>query len=426
MIYYSTKLKTHANSLPEAAFEGMASDGGLFVPEYFPYIDYERLKKKNADFKEVAYTISEEFLAGAYTESIISDIIEECYPFDAPLKELSERLSILELFHGPTFAFKDFGARYMAALFTRVAKERGEEVTILAATSGDTGSAVASAFHNREGVKVILLYPQDKVSAIQKQQLISYDNNVKALEVKGTFDDCQAIVKKAFADDSLKQLKKLSSANSINIARLIPQSFYYASAYVQSASEHINVIVPSGNFGNLTAGLYAKETGVPVKQFIAAVNENKVIPEYLSTGVYTPKPSVATLANAMDVGNPSNFERILHLFSGKHESVLKAIRSYSISDDRIKNTIGAVFEKFSYTVCPHTACGIESFNLQDETEKWIVLATAHPAKFADIVEPVIEQKIELPEQLKKIQDLAGNYEVVENDYQAIKERIIGF
>ncbi|RMG80878.1 MAG: threonine synthase, partial [Bacteroidetes bacterium] len=318
-----------------------------------------------------------------------------------------EEKYILELFHGPSLAFKDFGARFMSQLMSYFKGADEKELVILVATSGDTGGAVAAGFYKTPGIKVVILYPSGKVSALQEKQLTTLGENITALEVRGTFDDCQALVKKAFLDPDLNQNIRLSSANSINIARLIPQSFYYFEAYkqVQTNGDKIVFSVPSGNFGNLTAGLFAKEMGLPIHHFIAATNANDVVPEYLKSGVFTPRPSVPTISNAMDVGNPSNFARMLDLKCSTWNILKEEISGYSFSDDQTREAIKTVYDKYKYIIDPHGAVGylaLEAYQKKNKGTKGIILETAHPSKFIDEVEQVLSQKVDIPERLSSL------------------------
>jgi len=408
MKYYSTNNKNNIVSFKEAVLKGIADDGGLFMPSEFPKLPVEFIQNisKNS-FKEISFTVAKNLLSGDLPDDILYKIINSAINFDAPLVPLDERTNILELFHGPTLAFKDFGARFMAETMSYLNKNSDKEIVILVATSGDTGRAVANGFYKVDGIKVVLLYPGGKVSRIQEQQLTTLGENITALEVDGTFDDCQRLVKQAFPDKQLTGKLTLSSANSINIARLIPQSFYYFNAYAQVIKNKQRVIisVPSGNFGNLTAGLIAKEMGLPVSHFIAAVNANDVFPNYIGTSVFTPKPSVKTLSNAMDVGNPSNFTRILDMYGHKHNMIKQIIYSASFSDEQTKEAMKEVYTKYNYVMDPHGAVGYLALQKYINEKKLsdyagIILETAHPSKFGDIAESVINKNIEIPGRLK--------------------------
>lgn len=408
MNFYSTNNKNNVVSFKHAVLNGIADDGGLFMPAELPKLPDSFIQNiSNLSFNDISYTVANNLLSGDLPDDIITKIIHSAINFDAPVVPLDDKTGILELFHGPTLAFKDFGARFMAETMSYLNRGSDKEIIILVATSGDTGSAVANGFYKVDGIKVVLLYPGGKVSQIQEQQLTTLGENVTALEVDGTFDDCQRLVKQAFPDKQVTEKITLSSANSINIARLIPQSFYYFRAYAQVCQKKQPVIisVPSGNFGNLTAGLFAREMGLPIHKYIAATNANDVFPNYLLTSIYTAKPSVQTLSNAMDVGNPSNFARILDLYNHNHNSIKNIIYSASFSDEQTKSAMKEVYSKYNYIIDPHGAVGYLAFqkyiaeNPMDDYSG-VILETAHPSKFGDIVEDVIGKKIDIPERLK--------------------------
>ena len=423
MLYYSTKNQNIHASFREAVLNGIAPDGGLYMPIELPvqrssYID----SLQNLSFQEISFDIAKIFV-DHISDNDLHTIIERTITFDAPLVRLSDNLSVLELFHGPTLAFKDFGARFLSNTLSVLTREEDKTIVILVATSGDTGSAVAHGFYDNERIKVALLYPSGKVSQIQEQQLTTVGKNIQAFEIKGTFDDCQRLVKTAFLDNHLKRDYLLSSANSINIARLIPQTFYYFHAYAQSLKrykESIIFSVPCGNFGNLTAGIIAHKLGLPVKKFIASVNENNVFEQYVKTGIYRPKDAVKTLANAMDVGNPSNFERIMALFNRDRDELRKTIDSYRISDEQIKEGIRDVYQKFDYLIDPHGAVGYQALkeikNRSRNKNHAIILETAHPAKFLDIVSPIINRNIEIPARLDECLHKEKNSILVSENY----------
>jgi threonine synthase len=408
MKFYSTNNKNNIVSFKEAVLKGIAEDGGLFMPAEIPRLQGNFIQNiSKIPFKEISFSVAKNLLKDDLPDDVLLKIVNTAINFDAPVVPLDENTGVLELFHGPTLAFKDFGARFMAETMSYLNKDSGKEIVILVATSGDTGSAVANGFYKVDGIKVVLLYPGGKVSRIQEQQLTTLGENITALEVDGTFDDCQRLVKQAFLDKQLNGSMTLSSANSINIARLIPQSFYYFNAFAQVIKNNKPVIisVPSGNFGNLTAGLFAREMGLPAHQFIAAVNANDVFLNYIQTSVYRPKPSVKTLSNAMDVGDPSNFARILDLYGHNHNTIKEIIYSASFSDEQTRAAMKEVYLKYNYIIDPHGAVGYLAFQ-NYITEKrlsnyaGIILETAHPSKFGDIVEEVINKKIEIPERLK--------------------------
>lgn len=382
-------------------------------------------------FQEISYEVAKIFCDGEIPDRDLQMIIETALYFPAPLVELSEQLSLLELFHGPTLAFKDFGARFMALTMEYFIKNSNRELIILVATSGDTGSAVANGFFGVGGIKVVLLYPSGKVSYIQEKQLSTLDKNITALEINGTFDDCQRLVKDAFIDAELNAKLNLSSANSINIARLIPQSFYYINAYRQVKDKTMPVVisVPSGNLGNLTAGLFAKKLGLPVEKFIAATNKNNVFTEYLNTAQFIPRKSVQTLSNAMDVGNPSNLERIIELYNGDIEKIRKDIYSKSYSDEATRESIKEVFEKYNYIIDPHGAVGyqaLKQFLSSNDLKNvnGIVVETAHPAKFKDVVEDVIKHEVKMPERLTDCIEKEKKAILMEKEFSVLKEFLL--
>lgn len=421
-------ISTNGDSKPatflEAMKSGLAPDGGLYLPESVPRFDSDLLKRfQELDFTEISYEMARPYLEDEIGSGALGRVTESAFNFPIKLVEVEKGSFVLELFHGPTLAFKDFGARFMARLFSEIAKSKGEETTILAATSGDTGSAVANGFYNVPGVKVVVLYPKGKVSPLQEKQFTTLGGNITSVEVNGVFDDCQKLVKKAFLDSELNQKCNLSSANSINIARLLPQSFYYAFATAQLQKigvEYPSFSVPSGNFGNLTAGLIAKKMGVQTGSFIAATNSNDVVPNYLAGEEFQIKPSKQTISNAMDVGNPSNFFRIRHLFGENNEKVRKEIAGYSFSDAETRETIRTVFESSGYLLCPHTAVGYraaEYYREAFEGGTTVTLATAHPVKFSEVIEPVIGRKVEVPDRLKSVLQKDGSSLSIPNDYK---------
>lgn len=409
MKFYSTQGAPEGVTFLEAAETGLAPDGGLYMPDHFPKPDFEiscNPDKPVKALQEAAKRCSRPFLNESLPEAEIDKLVDHAINFDAPLVQISKNLFVLELFHGPTLAFKDFGARFMARLFSAHRSNPDTDLVILVATSGDTGGAVANGFYQLPGVQVCLLYPEGKVSDVQRKQMTTLGKNITALEVSGTFDDCQNLVKTAFSDRDLNKQMRLSSANSINIARLLPQSFYYlhASAQIQRLRGDAPVfVVPSGNFGNLTAGLFAQQMGMPVHSFVAATNRNDVVPEFLSGTEFTPRASVQTLSNAMDVGNPSNFDRIRHLFKGDDDAIRDALTGYAFDDDATLEMIRTVYDSHGYIADPHTAIG---FLAEQEYRKKvgknvpaIVLSTAHPSKFPDVVEKATGHTPETPERL---------------------------
>lgn len=407
MKYYSTNKTTPEVSLQEAVVKGLAPDKGLFMPgkiKVLPQSFYENIA--NLSFQEIAYTVADAFFGEDIEADTLKKIVYDTLNFETPLVHVNDNIYSLELYHGPTLAFKDVGGRFMARLLAYFIQKQGQkDVKVLVATSGDTGSAVANGFLGVDGIHVYVLYPKGKVSAIQECQFTTLGQNITAIEVDGTFDDCQALVKTAFLDDELNKKLNLTSANSINVARFLPQAFYYFNTYAQLAkigkAKDVVFCVPSGNFGNITAGLIAKQMGLPVKRFIAANNKNDIFLQYLNTGVYTPRPSVQTIANAMDVGDPSNFARVLDLYNHSHKSITAEISGVSYSDEQIRRTVKETFEKTGYLLDPHGACGYQALkdDLKDG-ETGVFLETAHPAKFLDTVEAIIGQSVTIPEKLQ--------------------------
>lgn len=405
MLYYSTNKKTHGSNLADAVVKGLAGDKGLFMPQSIkrlPDAFYHNIGEMT--FQEISFIIAEAFFGQDIEAAVLKKIVYDTLNFDTPVVPVSENIYSLELFHGPTLAFKDVGARFMARLLGHFIQQEKQPVNVLVATSGDTGSAVANGFLNVPGIQVYVLYPKGKVSDIQEKQFTTLGKNITALEIDGTFDDCQALVKAAFMDETLNRAMKLTSANSINVARFLPQSFYYFHAYAQLArmekADNVVFSVPSGNFGNITAGLFAKRMGLPVKRFIAANNRNDIFLHYLKTGEYTPRPSVATIANAMDVGDPSNFARVLDLY-GSHEAILRDISGVSYNDEAIGRTIADTYRTAHYLLDPHGACGYQALvdGLQ-AGETGVFLETAHPAKFKETVESIIHEPVVVPETLQ--------------------------
>lgn len=428
MNYKSTNDNNVSVNFREALLNGLAPDGGLYVPENIPELDTSFINNlENFSFREIGFEIAKKFIADEIPNEDLKKLIDESINFPAPIKEIESHSYILELFHGPTLAFKDFGARFMSAAFSYFMKD---EINILVATSGDTGSAVAGGFYKKEGINVYLLYPSNMVSKIQEQQLTTWGENITAVEVKGTFDDCQKFVKTAFTDESLKSIVKLSSANSINIARLLPQIFYYFEAYKQLKDKGKDTIitVPSGNLGNLTGGLIAKKMGLPIKKFIAATNVNDVFTQYVLNGEFKSRNVVPTLSNAMDVGNPSNLARINYIYDNDIEAIRNDIYSSSYNDEQTIDAIRQVYNETGYVLDPHGAVGylaakdyVKSLN---EEVNSIVLETAHPAKFKDAVEEAISTKVEMPERLEKFLKKKKESIVIDNHYEHFKEIIL--
>ncbi len=408
MQLYSTNNPNYKVDLKTAVLKSLAPDKGLYMPSKIDRLSDEFFKNlKNYSLSEIGFHVCANLFQDSIGAYDLWKIVNNALTFPAPVVKINDKISTLELFHGPSLAFKDFGARFMAQLMSHYNKDENKKLTILVATSGDTGGAVASGFYKTEGVEVIILYPKGKVSDIQEKQLTTLGENIYACEIEGTFDDCQALVKTAFLDDDLNDKYRLSSANSINIARLIPQSFYYFEAIKQVDNTKENIIaIPSGNFGNLTAGLLAKEMGLSIEKFIAATNENHIVPDYLSTGEYNPKPSIATISNAMDVGNPSNFVRMMELYNKDHKAVTKDISGYWTTDKHVLETIKRVYENNDYVLDPHGAIGFlaceEYIQNISKDKNYIFLETAHPCKFLDTVESVIDHKIDLPQRVKEL------------------------
>lgn len=399
MKFISTRGKSPAVTASQAILNGLAPDGGLYVPESFPEISMTSLE--NLPYSEFASRIIQPFFEGDPLFERIPEICAKSFTFDVPLHWLEENKGILELFHGPTAAFKDFGARFLSNVLEILQEGSKKELTILVATSGDTGSAVASAFYLKKGINVKVLFPEGLVSFRQEKQLTCWDANIQSYSVKGTFDDCQKLVKEAFQSKKLKKQWQLSSANSINLGRLLPQMIYYVYAalhYYARRSTYPAFIIPSGNVGNSVGAYWARECGAPLKKIVLAVNANKTIPDYLDSGVYSPRKSIPTIANAMDVGNPSNMERLIFLF--KDFNVLKEnISAYSVSDNQMRETIKRTYETRNYIICPHTAAGEWAREHFFQDEESIVVSTAHPAKFDQVVEAEIGRKIHVPDSL---------------------------
>ena len=418
MNYYSLNKISPSVTFEEAAVKGQAPDKGLYFPESIPTLSKDFIANIKACSKEeIGFTVMKPFVGESIPDDVLQHIVNETINFNFPLVKVNDNIYSLELFHGPTLAFKDVGARFMSRCLGYFNRNKNQKTTVLVATSGDTGGAVANGFLGVEGVDVIILYPSKKVSPVQELQLTTLGENITAIEIEGSFDDCQSIVKQAFADADLNNKYSLTSANSINVARCLPQQLYYFYAYQQWQHEEPPIIsVPSGNFGNICAGILAHISGLPVKHFIAACNANDVVPEFLKTGNYQPKPSVATISNAMDVGNPSNFIRILELFHQNTGDLKLQLSSTSIDDITTEETIKDVFEKYNYVLDPH---GAVAYYALEEYMEWnnnefensalpkpagIFLETAHPVKFPEIVEAVTKQKIEVPESVEYLFD----------------------
>ena len=433
MNYYSTNRSVSNVGLEEAVVKGLAEDRGLFMPERI-----ERLPQSFFDtieslsFQEMAGRVAEAFFGEDVDAAALRQIVDDTLSFDVPLVSVSDGIYALELYHGPTLAFKDVGGRFMSRLLSYFIRRQGtHEVNVLVATSGDTGSAVANGFLGVEGIHVYVLYPKGLVSPIQECQFTTLGQNITAIEVEGTFDDCQRLVKTAFLDAELNARMKLTSANSINVARFLPQSFYYFYAYAQlkrmapQQAEHMVVCVPSGNFGNITAGLFARRMGLPVKRFIAANNRNDVFFEYLQTGEYRPRPSVPTIANAMDVGDPSNFARILDLYGHSHAAIAADISGARYTDEQIADTVRTCYEATGYLLDPHGACGYRALTeLLQPGEAGVFLETAHPAKFKDTVERIVGSPVAVPQKLQEFMRGTKQSVPLKNDFDALKALLL--
>jgi len=424
------------NNAPIATFEtavrkGLAPDKGLYFPEHIEPLEASFLDAiENYSNTEIAFQSIKQFICPEIPEYDLKQIISETLSFDFPVLEIEEGISTLELFHGPTMAFKDVGARFMARCLGYFNKDNNEEVTVLVATSGDTGGAVASGFLGVKGVRVVILYPSGKVSHVQEKQLTTLGQNITALEVDGTFDDCQDIVKRAFLDDDLTEKMALTSANSINIARWMPQMFYFLFAYKQLKSKNKPIVfsVPSGNFGNICAGMLAQKLGFPFAHFIASNNANNVVERYFKTNTYSPLPSIQTISNAMDVGNPSNFVRIQKLHDNNFEALKNNLTAYSFSDEQTKEALSAIYKGSGYIADPHGAVGYlgcKSYREKNPAAQTIFLETAHPTKFLDVVEAVIPEKIALPPQIQAVIEKEKSAIYVE-DYSQFKTFLLNF
>lgn len=452
MNYYSTNRQAPDATLEEAVVKGLAADKGLFMPytiKPLPREFYDHIE--DFSFQEIAYRVADAFFGEDVPADTLKQIVYDTLSFDVPLVKVTENIYSLELFHGPTLAFKDVGGRFMARLLGYfIRKEGKKQVNVLVATSGDTGSAVANGFLGVEGIHVYVLYPKGKVSEIQEKQFTTLGRNITALEVDGTFDDCQALVKSAFMDKELNGHLQLTSANSINVARFLPQAFYYFYAYAQwkklakgqvgkltseqagssslcpLASLSPVICVPSGNFGNITAGLFGKRMGLPVKRFIAANNRNDIFYQYLRTGVYSPRPSVATIANAMDVGDPSNFARVLDLYGNSHAAISAEISGVTYTDVQIAETMREVWKKEHYLLDPHGACGFRALSEGLRPgETGIFLETAHPAKFKDTVEGIIGETIGIPEKLQAFMRGEKKSQPMSKEFVEFKKYLLG-
>jgi threonine synthase len=435
MRYYSTNKSAAVVDFKEATIKGQAPDKGLYFPETIPQVDPSLIKSlESLSNEEIAYRIITPYVGNTIDADKLQQIVKETVNFPIPLVKVTDKIFSLELFHGPTLAFKDIGARFMSRCLGYFIKDQAEKVTVLVATSGDTGGAVANGFYNVDGIEVVILYPSGKVSPVQEKQLTTLGRNIHAIEVSGTFDDCQRMVKSAFADPELTTKRFLTSANSINVARWLPQQFYYFFAYkqwIQQGSAYGNntpiVSVPSGNFGNICAGILAMQSGLPIKHFIAACNVNDIVSDYLQTQTLTPKQAVPTLSNAMDVGNPSNFVRILEIFKHQFPQLKEKISSATITDAETMQTIKEVFSNYNYIMDPHGAVGylaLARYLQHHPGESGIFLETAHPVKFPDAVEKAIHQSIDLPASVKQIMNAEKKSHLMKPQFSELKEYLL--
>ena len=430
MKYYSTNKQSPFVDFKEATIKGQAPDKGLYFPETIPSVSQEWLDNIDGiSNEEIAYRVIRPYTGNTIPEEKLYEIVKETVNFPIPLVQVDNAIYSLELFHGPTLAFKDVGARFMSRCLGYFVKDKSTKVTVLVATSGDTGGAVANGFYGVDGVEVVILYPSGKVSPVQEKQLTTLGKNIHALEVQGTFDDCQAMVKTAFADTDVTDKLFLTSANSINVARWLPQQFYYFFAWKQwNDKDNPPVIsVPSGNFGNICAGILAMQSGLPVKHFIAASNINDIVSDYLQTQLLKPKAALPTLSNAMDVGNPSNFVRILEIFNNQFPELKKRLSSFTITDQETRETIRRVYTDYNYLLDPHGAVGYLSLKryLADHlSDQGIFLETAHPVKFPDAVEKETGHSITLPESVRSIMDAEKKSTVIKPSYNSLKEFLL--
>ena len=430
MKYYSTNGNSPLSTLQNAVVKGLAPDRGLYMPEQIKKMPKQFFDNiENLSFQEIAYHVADAFFGEDIPADDLKQIVYDTLSFETPVVQVNDNIYSLELFHGPTLAFKDVGARFMARLLGYFNKEEKQLVNVLVATSGDTGSAVANGFLGVDGVHVYVLYPKGKVSPIQECQFTTLGKNITAVEVDGVFDDCQALVKSAFMDAELNSKMKLTSANSINVARFLPQAFYYFNAYAQmkrmGKADNLVICVPSGNFGNITAGLFGWYMGLPVKRFIAANNANDIFYNYLQSGVYSPKPSVQTLANAMDVGDPSNFARILDLYGNSHADIAAHIGGATYKDEQIAETLKDVYEKTGYLLDPHGACGYRALQEQLAADEYgVFLETAHPAKFKEKVDAIIDGDIDIPAKLRAFMEGTKQSEPISKEYSDFRSFLL--
>lgn len=428
MKFFSTRNKGLSASFKEVLLNGLAPDGGLYMPAKIPKMSMDFFKSQQS-FEELAVNIIYPYVKEEFSLSKLTDICEDAFNFPIKIKNLNESDLILELFHGPTLAFKDFAARFLAQTMFFLQADNKKKLTILVATSGDTGAAVANSFYDIDNIDVIVLYPSNKVSGIQEKQITTLGKNITALEVAGTFDDCQRLVKKAFVDKEIISSLNLSSANSINFVRLLPQATYYAWAWKKSKiNDSIIFSIPSGNFGNITGGLLANQMGLPVEMFIASLNINDAFVKFLNSGKLSEKKAIKTISNAMDVSIPSNLERIKNIFDSDLREINKKISTWSFSDSLTKKMIKNIYEEYNYLVDPHTAVGVLGLNEYrlnfKNLKKGVVLSTAHAAKFSNVVEPIIKQKIELSEVVKSLLDKEKLSIKISNEFASFKEFLL--
>jgi threonine synthase len=420
MKYYSTSNPSHKVSFQEAVFSSLPPDKGLYFPEMIPRLEDHTLKYlPNHSLESIGFEMMRHFVGNEIPESELDKIVQETLDFEIPIKEIEENIHVLELFHGPTWAFKDVGARFLARCMGYFTKQTGKKIEILVATSGDTGGAVAAGFFAVPGTHVTILFPENKVSKVQEQQLTSWGGNISAYAVKGTFDDCQTLVKQAFLDYELNEKLNLSSANSINVARFLPQSMYYAQLLREMPDKSLVMAVPSGNYGNLTAGLVGWKMGLEIKRFIAASNVNKVVPDYLDSASYEPRPSISTYSNAMDVGAPSNFVRMLELFGGSHQDMTKVVSGFHMDDKRTLESMKACYESNHYLPDPHGVIAYQALkdNLT-EGETGVFLETAHPVKFQDVVDKALDQPVNFQSKVEGLMAKPCRSKTIENEYEA--------
>ncbi|EJL73908.1 threonine synthase [Chryseobacterium populi] len=431
MNYYNLKDKQEVVNFKTASIKGQGKEKGLFFPENIPLFEKDFIENLNHfSDEEIAFHCMRDFVSDEIPEEELRKIISETISFEIPLKKINDKISVLELFHGPTLAFKDIGARFMSRCLSYFLKNENKKITVLVATSGDTGGAVAHGFYKADGIEVVILYPENRVSAVQEKQLTALGENITALEINGSFDDCQNLVKQAFSDDEINSALFLTSANSINIARWLPQQIYYLLALKQwqkTEENHPVICVPSGNFGNICAGILAYFRGLPVEHFIAACNANDIFPDYLKTQVLKPKKTAATLSNAMDVGNPSNFVRILELFHHQFNDLKNKISGYSVNDEETLKTIAKVYDQYDYILEPHGAvayAALERYLGKNPDRKGFILETAHPVKFPEAVESAIHVKITIPDSLEDLMNQEKKTVKINPDFKELKRFLL--